>query len=269
MATKPAGAPVKALDLRSINNALNLIREQLFQIALVAESAQAQAGQNTFTASQGTSGIAQLQQQLGALQTALAVLQAGSLAPTATYIADQAVLSMDPVFSTSDGGISPIDTQDPTQIFACIGIATSNAAQGATVVVRRSGVQVGAGVGFEAGRAVYAQIGGGLTQVPNYAAVAIPIGVAINGTDMDVRPAWPALREKPLYGGGFEDYLPVTFQLVRATLELVDSLVGQPDGFVVLVDGNLVTRALVAGSGSGVTIVNPDGATGDPLFSVP
>lgn len=270
MATKPAVSPVKGTDipdlLRSLNNALSLIREQIFQVQLLAENAQKQAGQNTYNASQGSGSVSQLQQQLAALQSALAELQSGSLAPTATYRADQVVASLDPVFPTSAGGVTPIDTQDPTQIFACIGIAISNAAIGANVTVRRSGVQVGAGVGFERGRAVYAQIGGGLTQVPNYAAVALPIGVAINDTDIEVRAAWPSVHEKPIYGGGFEDFMPVTLALVRATLELVDSLAGQPDGFVVKVGGVMTTRVLIAGSGAGIVIDNEDGAAGDPTF---
>lgn len=269
MATKPAGAPVKELDLRSINNALNMIREQLFQIALVAEQAQKVAGQTAFSTGQGASGVALLGQQISALQAAIVALQAGSLAPTATYRADAEITSYDTVFPTSDGGVSPVDTQDPTQIFAAFAIATSNATIGQNLVVRRSGVLTEVGIGLEPGRAIYAQVGGGLTQLPNYAAFAIPVGVAINSTDMEVRCAWPALVQIPLYQSSYEDFMPVTMALVRATLELVESIVGQPDGFVVKIGDVLTTRALIAGSGAGITIVNPDGVDGDPLFSVP
>lgn len=269
MAARPRVGPVKDLDLRSINNALNLIQDQVAKVADVADYAVKQSGNNSFLATQGSGSLAQVQQQLNALQTSITALTQGSLTPTAAYRADSAIASFDPVFVTSDGGVSAIDTQDPTQIFACIGVATSNASIGDAITIRRSGIQVGAGVGWDAGRAVYAQVGSGqgLTQWPNYAAVALPVGVAINATDLEVRPAWPALHEKPIYGGGYEDFMPVTLQLVRTALELVDSLAGQPEGFVVKANGVLTTRVLV--DGAGITITNTDGVAGDPAFSVP
>jgi hypothetical protein len=50
---------------------------------------------------------------------------------------------------------------------------------------------------------------------------------------------------------------------------VLDDLVAQPDGFVVKTGTDAVTRVLIGGSGSGITIHNPDGAASDPDFTVP
>lgn len=50
---------------------------------------------------------------------------------------------------------------------------------------------------------------------------------------------------------------------------LLDDIAGQPDGFMVKTGSDAVTRTLIGGSGSGITIHNPDGVAGDPDFTVP
>lgn len=265
MATeRPSISPVKELDLRSINNALNEVRQQFIVLNQQLQLVNLKAGQNALNASQGSGNVVALQQQVAALTALVGTLAAGSLAPTATYRSDRAVQTNDPVYATSDGGVSPVDTQDPTAIFAVLGLATSNAAIGANVVVRRSGPMAVTGASFEVGRAVYAQAGSGLTQYPNYAAVAIPVGVATATNAMDVRCAWPALLETPLYSGGYEQFMPVALALVENVLSFVTSVFGQPDGILVKVGGQLVTREIVTPSGSGLNVLDGDGVFGNP-----
>lgn len=262
-------ATVKALDLRSINNAINAISQQLRVIAAAADAANDKAALNAFTAKQSAGSLIPFQQQLASLQTAVAALTAGSQAPTLSYRADAAVVAFDPVYPTSDGGVSPVDTQDPTAIFAVVGVATSSVSSGGNVTVRRSGAMDITGADFEAGRAVYAEIGSGLTQYPSYAGVAIPIGVALTSTTMDVRPAWPALLAVPPYAG-HEDFMPVALAAVRDVLEFVSTLFGQEDGFVVKVGNQLITRSIITPSGSGLDITDGDGVHGDPsIVAVP
>lgn len=258
---------VKGNNARDINGAIDAIRQQLRVIAASADLANLRAGQNALNASNGAGSLATLQQQIASLQQQINALSAGGLTPVGTYRADQIITALDPVYATSDGGVSPVDTEDPTAIFAVIGVATSNAALGSNVTVRRSGGMTVTAAGFETGRAVYAQVGGGLTQIPNYATVTIPIGVATGATSMDVRAAWPALRQTPPYGDGYEQFMPVTLAAVLDVLEIVRTLFGQSDGIVVKVGDQFVTREIVTPSGSSISVIDGDGVFGNPTIS--
>jgi hypothetical protein len=268
MATGQPSVPnIRSADVREINNALNAIRQQLITLNGAVNQIGLKAGQNALNANSSGGALALLQQQVAQLTEAVAVLAAGSLAPLATYRADAAISVNDPVFSTSDGGVSPVDTQDPTAIFAVVGIATTNASLNGNITVRRAGQLSVTGAGFEAGRAVYAQSGSGLTQTPNYDTVAIPVGVATASETMDVRGAWPTLLELPMYAGGYEQYMPVALSLVENTLAFVESIFGQPDGIVVKVGDQLITREIVTPSGSGLNVYDGDGVFGNPTIS--
>ncbi|MEY4429533.1 MAG: hypothetical protein RLZZ182_2222 [Pseudomonadota bacterium] len=268
MATnKPSAAAIRSLDLREINNALNGIRQQLFTLGNYIDQVNLKAGQNALNSGGSSSTLLQLQQQVAVLQQTVSTLVAGGSGPTGTYRADAAVSTNDPVFVTSDGGVSPVDTQDPAAIFAAIGVATADASAGGQVVVRRSGVQTVGGASFETGRAVYAQVGSGLTQWPNYADVAIPVGVAVSEAAFEVRTAWPAQQTAPIYAGGYEDFLPVTYGLVRSVLEMVESIYNEPDGIVVKIGHQFVTREIVTPSGSGLDVQDGDGVFGNPSIS--
>jgi hypothetical protein len=268
MATnKPSAAAIRSLDLREINNALNGIRQQLFTLGSYIDQVNLKAGQNALNSGGSTDAVGQIQQQLTALQNNLNALIATGVGPTAAYRADVAVAPGDPVYPTSDGGVSPVDTQDPTAIFAVIGIAAADAAVGGNVMVVRSGPMTIPGSSFETGRAVYAQIGSGLTQWPNYAEVAIPVGVAVSESVLDVRAAWPTLRAAPTYDDGYEDFLPVAYGLVRSVLEMVESIYNEPDGIVVKIGHQFVTREIVTPSGSGLDVQDGDGVFGNPSIS--
>lgn len=268
MAGKLSSIPVvKSVDARDINNALNAVRECIRVLAQDVNTASLQAGQNTVNANQGSTSFAVLQGQIALLQSQVNALTAAGVGPTASYRADAAIVKFDVVYPTSSGGVSPVDTQDPSAIFAAAGIATADATIGSLVTVQRSGDISTVGAGFERGRAVYAQSGNGLTQYPNYADVAIPVGVAVASDIVSVRTAWPALQTVPMYAG-YENFMPVTLGLIRRALELVESVFNQPDGLVVKVGDQLYTRAITTSSGSGIDIADGDGVFGDPRIDL-
>lgn len=258
---------VKSVDVRDINNAFNAVRECVRVLSTAISSVGSQANQTTFNATQGNTNIAALQAQLAALQVQVNALAATAGGATATYRADATIVKFDVLYPTSDGGVSPVDTQDPTAIFAAVGIATADASIGSSVVTQQTGTLSVTGAGFDPGRAVYAQSGNGLTQYPNYADVALPVGVAISANAVSVRAAWPALRTLPMYAG-YEDFMPVALGLIRHAFELVESVFSQPDGLVVKVGDQLLTRAITTSSGSGIDIFDGDGIFGDPRIEL-
>ncbi len=264
-AKRSAVPVVKAMDLRDINNSFAAVEQQLRTLNTLANEANLKAGQAQVNNSQGGISLLQLQQQLAALQAALAGVV--TFSAEVTLRADVAVSLFDPVYPTSNGGVSPVDTQDLTAIFAVTGVATAASAAGGNVTVRRYGPVTVSGADFELGRAVYAQVGGGLTQAPNYAKSAVPVGVAVGTEIVEVRPGWPALQERGLYPDTFEDTMPVTLGLVNQVLDFVNSIFGQPDGIMVKVGAQIVTREIVSPSGSAVEVYDGDGVMGNPQIS--
>ena len=71
---QPSVSPVKALDLRSINNALNEVRQQLITLNNAIQTVNLKAGQNALNAQQGNGSLITLQQQVALLAAAVAAL---------------------------------------------------------------------------------------------------------------------------------------------------------------------------------------------------
>ncbi len=80
MATARSEIPVvKGNGVRDINGAIDAIRQQLRVIADQAEQANLKAGQNAFAASGSANTLAQLQQQIAALQQLISQLSSNTI----------------------------------------------------------------------------------------------------------------------------------------------------------------------------------------------
>lgn len=224
---KPAVPTVKDNAQRTVEGAFAAVRQRLTAIESQLGDTTKQAGATSQTLSQANSSTSNLQQQISDLTKQVAALQQASASPVVTYTAIEAINANDPVRLVSDTGAASIDTQDPSAMFNVVGIATASAAAGANVTVRRSGLLSIPSAAFESGRAVYADNGTGLTQFPSYAAVALPVGVALSPTTMTVVLGWPALIDQPPYPD-YDDFVPVTLRLLRDALDML-TYVPDPD----------------------------------------
>ncbi len=263
--TRSAVPTVRDVTIRDINNAIGAVNQQLTLLNDLINQVNLKASTAQQSNAQGSITFSQLQQQLASLQSAVSAIS--TFSAEITVRADSAVTLFDVVYPTSSVGVSPVDTQDPTAIFGITGVATSAASAGGNVTVRRYGPVTVSGASFDIGRAVYAQIGEGLTQVPNYAKVAIPVGVAVAADIVEVRPGWPVLRERGLYPDTYEGLMPVALSLIEDVLDFVNSVFGQPDGIMVKVGAQILTREIVSPSGSGVSVADGDGVFGNPSIT--
>lgn len=260
LGSPPVNDP-RSFDLRAFQGSVAAIRERLKQLDIAVTTLVTQVN-----APQTGNSLLALQIQVTQLTAQVAMLQSQiGTSQELSFIASSTLTAGQPVIPTGTSTCGPVDTQDPASISAVIGLAKTSVAAGATVSVQTQGNFSVSGAVFTPGEPVYADVGGTMSQYPGYADVAIPIGMATASTTMWVKPGWAALRVMG-FNPGYEDFLPATVGLIRDVLELVTTVFSQPDGIVVKVGNSLVTRALIAGSGSGLFIDNPDGVAGDPRF---
>lgn len=262
---QPAIPGVRTLALRDVQGAIDRIRERFAAVESQVATTTAQAGQTTFTLGQSNASISNLQRQVSALVTRLDALPT----PTdrlETFIAAAAIEQYDPVYVTTAGYVSPASATEINAAYGVIGVATTGAALGGNVVVRKSGTMQIAGAVFEPGGPVYLGLDG-LTQFPDYVGVAIPVGVAVGTDQLDVTPGWPALQYPGVYSE-FETFLPATWGLVRNAVELTDDFNSAANGIIAKTGfGDVSTRTLQQPA-AGVTITNPAGIAGDPTFAL-
>jgi hypothetical protein len=262
---QPAIPGVRTLALRDVQGAIDRIRERFAAVEIQVATTTAQAGQTTLTLGQSNASISNLQRQVSALVTRLDALPT----PTdrlETFIAAAAIEQYDPVYVTAAGYVLPASATEINAAYGVIGVATTGAALGGNVVVRKSGTMQIAGAVFEPGGPVYVGLGG-LTQFPDYVGVAVPVGVAVGTDRLDVTPGWPALQYPGVYSE-FETFLPATWGLVRNAVELTDDFNSAANGIVAKTGfGDVSTRTLQQPA-AGVTITNPAGIAGDPTFAL-
>jgi hypothetical protein len=277
MATRlgyPAVTQPRAFDLNSIRSAVDNIRQRLgaldtevTRLGQVAD-AMTRLGQ-TANASTLPAQVSALTQNLSTLTSRVNALEAALLVDDViNLVAGETVKQYDPIVMISATACGPADGSDPERIHAVIGVAKNGGAPGQTIEVQRSGSISIPNGSFDVGRAVYVGIDG-LTQYPTYGDFVVPVGVATAVGTLWISPGDVALQRAGLYGSAFDDFLPVTWGLAREQLQLLQTLLDQPDGLVVKIGDQLTTRVLVGGSGSGITIDNADGVDGDPIFTVP
>jgi hypothetical protein len=257
---RPAIPTPNQLLLRPVQEAVSSARQRIEAIEALVSTLQSGAAASTSAVT-----LASLQAQISQLRGTVTSLLGVVAGNVVTLRADAAIVAYDVVYPTSDGGVSPMDPSSPTGVYAPIGVATIGAALGASVTVQTYGELGIPTASFVVHRAVYADIGGGLTQNPSYLDVAIPIGVAVDTKKLYVAPDWPALRVAG-FDPGFEDFLPVTYGAVKDALALLSSLLSSPDGLVVKVGSSLITRTLQGSDG--IAITYPDGVSGNPTFTL-
>lgn len=211
---KPAIAEKRIGDRATVLEVGN-IRQRIEAIERLLTEVDSRSTASSNSSAQISAALTSLQAQITTVKTDLAALAALTFGPTSTFTADVTVNPGDVVFPTSMSGVSVVDPSDPFSVYAAVGVATTVASGGSLVTVQRFGSIVVGGYAFDAGRAVYAASGGGLTQSPpSYSGVAIPIGVAVAANALYVQPGWPALLADS-FDPGFDDFLPVTLSRMR------------------------------------------------------
>lgn len=257
---RPAIQTPNRLELRPLQLAIENIKARLkaCDLAITDLSSAADANTTGTRLAALISTVQQLTLRVSALEVQLGADDAVIL------IAGETVAAYDAIVAITTTSCAPADPSDPLRISAVIGVARNSANVGQPVTIQRRGYMTIPGAGFEVNRPVYVGIGG-LTQMPAYGAYAIPVAMAVSPTTIWIGAGWPALQQDGIYGSVFDDYLPVTWGLIRERLALLDALLEQPPGFVVFDGDALITRELVGGDG--ISIENPDGVDGDPVIS--
>lgn len=258
---KPSIATPRALELRVIAQAVENIRQRIEAIEAQTTNTAAQAGETTLRAGQQNISITALRTQLVAL-----VARVDALAATdtelETFRAGSAIAVNTAVYPSGDGVVSQVDPSDPLKIYAALGVATQTVVEGASVVVRKAGVMQIPDAAFEPGGPVFVGVAG-LTQFPDYINLAIPVGVATDTDEIDVRPGWPALQYPGVYSD-YETFLPPTWGLVRDAVTLAQDFNSAGNGIVVRIGpDNVTTRTIEAG---GNLVVEDGDGVGDNPF---
>jgi hypothetical protein len=255
----PAITTPNQMLLRPVQAAVQAIRERIEKL-----EAAVIAVQNSSASSSLQSTVTGLQIQVAQIQAAVNALSAATTGTeTETLIAGAAISAYDVVYGSASGQCKRINPADPATIYNPLGVATSSAVSGASVTVQLHGVLNVSTAAFTTGQPVFVSADGTLTQHPNYENVAIPVGMALSATVLYVQVGLPSLQY--LSTSPAEFWMPVTYGLMHVVLDLLNGLLVQPNGLVVLDSGSLITRTLVAGSN--ITIAHPDGVTGNPIIN--
>lgn len=260
----PAVAQLRALEVREVASRIDAIRQRL--AALDAEVIRLGS---VADASSAAAQVASLSRSLLSLSARVSALElAVGVTDTVVLAASSAVSQYDVVVPSVPNQCATVDPNDPGAVHAAIGVAMNGGSTGSPITIQRGGPLTLPISGLEPGRPVYAGMTGEITQDPSYSAMVIPVGVATSATTIWISPELALLQQQSPYPDPFELAMPVTLALLQERLAALDELFEQPDGLVVKAAGTLVSRVLVAGSGTGITIDFPDGVGGDPMFSL-
>lgn len=248
---KPSVPLVKEPSVRSIESALSAVRERLRLIEASLASVSATSSTNTLSTT-----VAALQANIQSLNRRVTQLELEiGVTDVVALTAAQAIAIGDAVVPVGDSTCGVVDPADPTRVFGCLGLAQNSASAGQSVNVQRRGSFTIPSGTLEAGRAVYAKLGGGLTQDPGYAAYSVPVGVATSTTTLWVDPGDPALLDVGTYASDFDLPVPVSYALLVNQLAglqaLVDLLNMGADGYVVIYQGAFGVAAGGGGGGGG------------------
>ena len=221
----PAITNPRPNDWRGLQNAISAIIQRFQNDEALLAAANSTA---TATANSTTGNLNSILSALQILQIEVNALQNAQITDIESFVAGEAIAAGQVIVPLSANTVGVADPNDTARIFGVLGIATGPAAPAAAVLVQRSGVYTfTSAMGFQVGRAVYCDTLGGVTQMPSYDAVTIPLGVAVSANAVFVDPDSPALLQ-PTFSSGFEnpfeDYLPATYALIK-TLGSLESLI--------------------------------------------
>lgn len=258
----PAITDPRANDVRALQGVIRNIRERIAAAESVLLAVQKQANQSSFSGGSIQGALS----QLAALAARVTVLEAAATGVNDIRLVASSPISLDnPVVMTGEGQCAPVDVSNPDRIYAVVGVATQAVGQGADVVVRVAGEHQLSTGAFTAGQALFCGLDG-ITADPAYGIVAIPIGAATGAQTMWVQPGYPRLQLPGVYDAS-EQFLPVTWGLARAAVELAWEFAAAYPGLVVKhSDGVLLTREIRAGDAT-ITVENGDGKDTDPTIS--
>lgn len=214
---RPAITTPNSLQLQALQQTFANIRERFAAVEAVIVADERVAAE---VVRSGSGGLSAVQAAITALAARVLALEqaagggGGEASDDANYTASGALSQGQPVWLSSLGTVSAIDPDDPTAAAGYIGITTQTVADGQPVTVRQRGIVEIVGASFIVGQQVYAALGG-VTQEPT--GNALPVGAAVSATELAVAPGTLALAAAGFDG---EDFLPVTYGLAAAALEL-------------------------------------------------
>ena len=239
----PGINPLRKLELRALQDILDSVRQRLNQ--LDTEVTRLGATGDTTSLAQQITALQRSAQQLGArvsvLEAALGVTDTFSLA------ASEAIAQYQVVAPAGPNQCKVCDPSLPTARYGALGVATAAANVGQAVTIQRRGQLTLPFGGLEVGRPVYVAPGGTITQDPSYSDTAIIIGTAMSGSVIWIGAGAPTLLQPGNYPDPFDDVMPVSWGAVSPTVRHIEQLLVQPNGFVIMVDGELYTTGSMTG----------------------
>jgi hypothetical protein len=155
----------------------------------------AQASKTVGTAAQqstsNTAQIAALQTQINALKTSITVIEAEIAALQAqlgvTYLAQVSVTNFSPVYQSSPGYVSLVDTALVATAEGVVGVASPSANPGQSVTVTKNGGTLTVpSAAFTPFAPVFAGAAGSLTQTPPASGFVLVVGYAVSATSLFV-----------------------------------------------------------------------------------
>lgn len=240
----PAVTPLRAergtevgQRIEAIRQRLKALDDEVTRLGSVADA--------TNVAVQVTSlqrALLTLQQRVSTLEAAIGVTDTLTLAAGETIAAYQVVVPGAP------NQCVIADPSDPRSRNVVLGVATNGGAAGQAIAIQRRGQLTVLGQSFETGRPVFLGPAGTLTQDPTYGSAAIAVGVAMSSTVLWIGAGDPVLLTPTNYPDVFDDAMPVAWGVVSPYIRLLEQLLLQPNGFVVLVDGELGTTGSITGA---------------------
>ena len=239
----PGINPLRALELRALQDILDAVRQRLK--LLDAEVTRLGNATDTATLAQQITALTRAAQQLAlrvsTLEAALGTTDTFQLAASEVIAQYQVVAPAGP------NQCKVCDPSDPLSRNGALGVAVTAGNVGQAINIQRRGQLTLPISGLEVGRPVYVAPGGAITQDPTYSDTAIIIGTAMSGSVIWIGAGAPTLLAPGNYPDPFDDVMPVSWGTVSPVVRRIEQLLVQPNGYVIMVDGELYTTGSMTG----------------------